>query len=257
MISFIIPAYNEEALIGQTVRRLVDSADALGEPYEIIVVDDDSSDRTAELAREAGARVVSVKKRQIAAVRNAGAREAKGDMFIFVDADTLVPEPTIFDAYAAIQEGAVGGGALVEFDEAPRAAHWITRALIEVFGVLGLAAGCFIFCRRDAFEAVGGFDERYFASEEVWISRALSARGRFVMVRSPVVTSARKIRHYGLVRLLGISTRLLLGGPRAVQRREGLGIWYDGQREPPEKTPPESARADSTAAPSAAGPQAD
>src|SRR6185503_3128870 len=103
-------------------------------------------------------------------------------------------------------------------------------------------------------------DERFFASEEVWLSRALGTRGRFVMVRSPVITSGRKLRRYGLVRVLGIMLRITLSGPRAVQRREGLDIWYDGQREPteppeppefPEKAPPESEREDSTAAPSA------
>src|ERR1051325_7786463 len=70
--SFIIPAYNEEALIGRTLDVLRESAAQLQGGFEIIVANDDSSDRTPEIAREKGAKVIDVKKRQIAAVRNAG-----------------------------------------------------------------------------------------------------------------------------------------------------------------------------------------
>ena len=80
MISFIIPAYNEESLIEETVSQLKESADLLKLDYEIIVVDDDSNDRTAQLANAADAKVVQVKNRQIAATRNAGAKAAMGDI---------------------------------------------------------------------------------------------------------------------------------------------------------------------------------
>src|SRR3989442_1575013 len=90
VISFIIPAHNEEELIGRTLSALHQSARALGEPYEAIVANDSSTDRTGAIALEHGARVVAVNRRQIAATRNAGARAAIGDMFIFVDADTMV-----------------------------------------------------------------------------------------------------------------------------------------------------------------------
>src|ERR1043166_9115673 len=93
MISFIVPAFNEEALIGKTVDALHAAARPFGE-YETIAVDDASTDGTAHIAQEHGARVVGVALRQIAATRNAGARHAKGDIFIFVDADTILPEAT-------------------------------------------------------------------------------------------------------------------------------------------------------------------
>ena len=89
-ISFIIPAYDEERLLGRTLQAIDRAAQGLGEPIEVIVVDDGSTDRTAAIARENGARVVSVRCRQIAATRNAGAREANADLLVFVDADTLV-----------------------------------------------------------------------------------------------------------------------------------------------------------------------
>jgi glycosyltransferase involved in cell wall biosynthesis len=116
MISFILPAYNEERMIGRTLEFLRSAAVSLAEAYEIVVVDDDSDDRTATIARSLGARVVRVSHRQIAASRNSGAREAKGDVLIFVDADTLAGESTVKAAVKALRDGAVGGGATVRFD---------------------------------------------------------------------------------------------------------------------------------------------
>ena len=85
--AIIVPAWNEEAIIAQTVGQLRTIAENLGRPYELLVVDDASSDRTAALATAAGARVVRVEKRQIAAVRNAGGHATTAPYLIFVDAD--------------------------------------------------------------------------------------------------------------------------------------------------------------------------
>jgi glycosyltransferase involved in cell wall biosynthesis len=232
MLSFIIPAYNEEAVIARTVQAVHEAARAAGGDYEIIVVDDASTDRTAELAAQHGARVVSVNKRQIAATRNAGARAAKGDVFFFIDADTLVPGATITAALDALKNGAVAGGAQVRFDGK---VSFLTRALLrvfmEAFSVLRLAPGCFMYCTRQAFDGAGGFDERFFASEEVWFSKALKLQGKFVMVRQPVITSGRKIRDHGTPRLLLKMAMFALRGPGRLQKREGLDLWYDGRRE--------------------------
>ena len=85
--------------------------------------------------------------------------------------------------------------------------------------------------RRTAFEQIGGFDERYYVSEELHLSRALKHLGPFRIVRPPVVTSARKMRMYSGWQLLRWSVRLLFLGPRAWRKREGLEMWYDGRRE--------------------------
>jgi len=230
MVSFIVPAYNEAAHIDGVVKSIHESAAAARIVYEVVVVNDDSSDDTANLAEAAGARVVHVTKRQIAAVRNAGAREAKGDAFIFVDGDTLATPGSVQGALRALRSGAVGGGSFVRFDRVPWIINATMRVLLESFYALRLAAGCFVFCRRDAFEAVGGFDERYFASEEIWFSQAINRRGRFVVVREPVITSARKLHRYGLGGLLVKSIQIGMRGETGVQRREGLELWYDGMR---------------------------
>src|SRR5262249_58691220 len=107
---------NEELLIGRTLMALANAGSALGQPFEVVVADDASTDRTAVIAREHGARVVSVQDRQIAATRNAGARAASGEMLVFVDADTVVTRAAVRAAIDAMHAGAAGGGCLIRFD---------------------------------------------------------------------------------------------------------------------------------------------
>lgn len=233
MLSLIVPAYNEEVMIGETLRTLVASARSVGEPFELIVVDDASTDATAEIARAHGASVLRVDLHRISAVRNAGARTAKGELLVFVDADTLVPPETLAQMLDALRQGAVGGGARVRFDEHGFDA-W-TRAVVA-FGCwvmyrLRLAGGCFLFARREAFDAAGGFDERYFASEEIHFALALKKIGRFAMLPAAVLSSGRKLRLFPGWQMLRQMLRLAAGGLRTVRRREGLEFWYDGRRE--------------------------
>jgi glycosyltransferase involved in cell wall biosynthesis len=236
MLSFIVPAHNEEALLPETLRTLRASAETLNTPFEILVVDDSSTDATAEIGRALADRVVSVRLRQIAGTRNAGARAARGDVFVFVDADTLVPPRTLRYMARALSRGAVGGGAWAEIDAATpawaRALSWLI--VTGYCGLAGYAGGCFLYARRADFEAVGGFDERYFASEEVHLSRALKRRGRFVVVRPPVLTSGRKLRLVPVRELLRMHLRLLKKGWRILHTRDDLDLWYgEGLRDRP------------------------
>jgi glycosyltransferase involved in cell wall biosynthesis len=236
MISYIVPAYNEERLLGATLRALHAATIALGEPYEIIVADDASSDRTAAVASGSGARVVRVAHRQIAATRNSGARAAQGDRFVFVDADTIVDEMVMRAAQQALREGAVvGGGSAVRFDgRVPPYARAFLVAIILLFRACRWAAGSFVFCTRRAFEAAGGFDETLYASEEIAFSRVLKRQGRFVVLRQTVMTSGRRIRAYSALELLDIVARLAIRGPSAVRSRRGAGMWYENRREDPD-----------------------
>jgi len=234
-VSFIIPAYNEARLLGRTVSAIEKAARALRLAFEVIVVDDASSDRTSEVARAHGARVVPVSCRQIAATRNAGARAAAGEWLVFVDADTIIAEVVLREAIAALTAGAAGGGCVVRFDgRVPRYGRVLIALLLPLYRALGLAAGCFLFCTRQAFEAVGGFDERLFAAEEAVLSRALRRLGRFVILRATVVTSARKLRAHSAGEVLATLLRLACRGPRAVRQRDGLELWYGERRIDPE-----------------------
>ena len=236
MISFIVPAYNEERLLGATLDALRAAALATGEPYELIVADDGSTDHTAAIAAQHGAILVSVAHRQIAATRNSGARKANGDWLIFVDADTLVSEAVVRSAVEALRSGAVGGGAAVEFDgTVPLYARLLLPVLVRSFRWAGLAAGCFLFCTRHAFAAVGGFDEAFYGAEELVMSRALKRQGRFVVLRQAVITSGRKLRTHSVREMLAILARLALRGPGAVKQRQGMDLWYAERREDPQQ----------------------
>jgi len=236
MISFIVPAYNEERLLGATLDALRAAALATAEPYELIVADDASTDRTAAIAAQHGAVAVSVAHRQIAATRNSGARRANGDWLIFVDADTIVSEAVVRSAVEALRSGAVGGGAAVQFDgTVPLYARLLLPVLVRSFRWAGLAAGCFLFCTRHAFAAVGGFDEAFYGAEELVMSRALKRQGRFVVLRQAVITSGRKLRTHSVREMLAILARLALRGPGAVKQRQGMDLWYAERREDPQQ----------------------
>jgi glycosyltransferase involved in cell wall biosynthesis len=236
MISFIVPAYNEERLLGATLDALHEAGRAAGEPYELLVVDDASTDRTAIIAVRHGASLVSVAHRQIAATRNSGARKANGDLFIFVDADTIVTEAVVCAAVEALRGGAAGGGAAVEFDAAvPLYARLLMPVLVWSFRVAGLAAGCFLFCTRDAFAAVGGFDEAFYGAEELVMSQALKRHGKFVVLRQAVMTSGRKLRTHSVGEMLAVLARLALSGPRAIKQRQGMELWYAERRQDPQQ----------------------
>jgi glycosyltransferase involved in cell wall biosynthesis len=118
MISFIVPAHNEQACLGRTLQAIHESARTAGQPYEIVVANDASADATEEIAKENKAPVVNVNCRQIAGARNAGARAANGGRLFFVDADTIINARIVTSALHRMDKGAVGGGAPARFDSA-------------------------------------------------------------------------------------------------------------------------------------------
>ena len=232
MISFIIPAYNEELELSSTITAIHAAVSGAGQAYEIIVVDDASTDATAEGATQAGAWVVSINRRQIAAARNAGARAAQGEKLFFVDADTRINRRHIAEAIAALEAGHAGGSARVIVDGAiPIWGRIFVRAFCTFYFALNLGAGAFLFTTRRNFEAVGGFDEQYFIAEEVCFSLALRKLGRFKVLREPIVTSGRKLRMYSARHVFARSLSIIIRGPSAARSRDKLALWYDGKRE--------------------------
>ncbi|MGI8890973.1 MAG: YpsA SLOG family protein [Chthoniobacterales bacterium] len=231
-ISFVVPAHNEEHELPETLRALRHAADASGASYELIVVDDASTDATPKIARQFGARVIEVDRRQIAAVRNAGARVARGEILFFVDADTRITADHVRSGINALEEGCVGGSARVALDGRPAL---VTLLFLRIFSLVyfaaGLGVGAFIFARRASFEKAGGFDEQYFAGEEVYLTLALKKLGRFKILRQPIVTSARKMRMHSPLYVIRQFLFICFGGKGALRKRERLALWYDGRRE--------------------------
>ena len=234
MISFIVPAHNEQALLDATLDAIHRSCRELGLQYEMIVVDDASTDETARIAREKGARVVSVNHRQIAATRNSGARVAEGEFLFFVDADTTCNPKAVAGALRAMERGAVGGGAPTWADA--REAVPLYATLLGSVAVLlpvlaGFTGGAFLFCTREAFRAVGGFNERLFWAEEGVFAMALKRDGKFVVLWQKVTTSGRRFRKVGGVHLLGGGLRVLLSPAKMFTQRSSVqGVWYDSDR---------------------------
>ena len=238
-VAFVIPAHDEAHVLAQTLAALHDAArTVLGEAgYEVVVVDDASTDGTGELARSLGAEVVRVECRQIGASRNAGARATTAPILVFVDADTHINAIALGEAMAVLQQGALGGGAMVKLDgRVPFFARVMLELVVVAFRIFQYTGGCFLFCRREAFVAAGGFDETLFAGEEIDLATALkrvgkqrgiAARKRFRIVRHRIVTSGRKVRAYTAWETLRVFGRLLRRGRAGLRSRAGLEFWYE------------------------------
>jgi glycosyltransferase involved in cell wall biosynthesis len=232
MISFIVPAYNEEHELSDTLAAIHAAASGATGPYEIIVVDDASTDATPKIAFDAGANVIPINRRQIAASRNAGARAAQGDYLFFIDADTRINRTHVNEGITALEDGYAGGSARVAMDGfVPFWGRMLLRGFASVYFGLNLGAGAFLFTTRRNFDVVGGFDEQYFAGEEVYFSLELKKLGGFKVLREPVVTSGRKLRMYPATHFLRKFFGVILRGPRGVRSRAKLSLWYDGKRE--------------------------
>jgi glycosyltransferase involved in cell wall biosynthesis len=232
MISFIVPAHNEEFELSSTLAAIHAAASSAAQRYEIIVADDASTDATPEIAAQAGAKVIRINRRQIAAVRNAGARASQGEYLLFVDADTRINRAHVTGAIAAMEAGYAGGSARVNMDGLiPIWGRMLLLGFSSVYFGLNLGAGAFLFTTRRNFNIVGGFDEQYFAGEEVYFSLELKKLGRFKVLREPVLTSGRKLRMYPAKHFLRKFFGVIVRGPRGVRSRAKLSLWYDGKRE--------------------------
>lgn len=238
MIAFAIPAHNEQPLIGATIDSIRTAAEQLGLRCDIVVCDDASDDDTSGVARAHGARVVRIDSRHIAAARNAAARAALVneaiDTLIFVDADTRVTPDAVREALDALNAGAVAGGGPIVFDgPVPRWARVTLVVMQFFFRRFKFAGGCFIYCTRAAFDEVGGWDESVYAAEEIRFAIAMKKIGRFVIIRSPVITSGRKLRAHSGWEICVTLMRFALRGGKALNSRQGLDLWYGPRRPDP------------------------
>lgn len=239
-LSIVIPAFNEQKLLPVTLAAVTNAAQALttaGIGYEVIVCDNNSTDCTAGIARAHGAAVIFEPVNQISRARNTGASLATGDWILFLDADS-VPSYGLFSELvpALLDERVLYGGAILEMDEF----FPIARMLVVLWHLLAqnlkLAAGSFLFVRREAFVASGGFSTELFASEEVEFSKRLKhlarqRRQRFAfLTANPLLTSARKMHFYNGWWHLRFILRTALCAQRNLRHREALPLWYDGKR---------------------------
>lgn len=240
-VSIVIPAFNEEKLLGATLQAVNAARTAFtdaGWDSEVIVCDNNSTDRTAEIARAAGATVVFEPVNQIARARNSGAAAAGGDWLVFVDADSHPGRELFADVVEVIRGGRhLAGGCVLRLDHAPWWTLFFVQGWTLVSRLAHWAAGSFVFVEAAAFRAVGGFNQALYASEEIDLSQRLNRlsrqRGRRpmrILTQHPMVTSGRKARLYTLGEHVRFLLRAALSFGRVLNRREACPIWYDGRR---------------------------
>ena len=239
-ISVVVPAFNEERLLGESLAQIKSAAKSFLErqwEFELIVCDNNSSDRTAEIARAADAKVVFEPINQIARARNSGAAAATGDWLIFVDADSHPSAELFFDVAMEIISGkCLAGGATIRLDEHYLPAEIITGLWNGASRIFKLLAGSFIFCDTAAFRKIGGFSNELFAAEELELSKRLKQLARetekqiVILHRHPLVTSARKMKLYTAREHLRFFLRAVFNQRRTLTSRKETHLWYDGRR---------------------------
>ena len=222
--SIIAPAYNEE----QYLPRLLDSIEVARANYsggrnaiEVIVADNDSTDRTAEIAAARGARVVRVEKRRIGAARNGGGRAARGEILCFIDGDSAI-HPQTFDAIdRAIASGRYVGGSTGLKLERKSLGLLVTYCLAAPVAFITRMDSGVVFCRREDFEVVGGYDDNRLYAEDLVFLMALRRLGQS---RHQRLTRLSNIKALGCTRkfdqfgdwhyfgMLGVAIKSLMTG---------------------------------------------
>lgn len=231
--SIIIPAFNEENFLPIALRAI--EAASFDLPCEIIVVDNESTDRTAEVARDIGATIISEREHNIAKVRNTGAKKASGDILIFIDADTIVP-PSLFQKIdeAMKDERCFGGAVAVSYEDFKR--KWMQYYLLgwQFWGkFFNMKQGACQFCRRAVFENLYGYDESIFMGEDIefyWRLSKFAKAGNGILhfVETPrVKTSSRRFDRMSLWKTLLLTHPIFI---RLAWRKEYF--WKDWYKTP-------------------------
>jgi glycosyltransferase involved in cell wall biosynthesis len=235
LISVLIPARDEERVLAGCLAAIGVAAERVDGEVEVIVALNRCTDHTEEIARAWGAVVVTDDSRSLARIRNTAARASTGDVIVTIDADSRMSPRMLSEVDRLIRTGrCVGGGTVV------RPERWsLGIALTGV--VLGLVllrhgvSAAVLWCRREDFEAISGFDERLVSAEDVDFAKRLKARGkatsrRFATItRAHVVTSCRKFDDLGDWYLLR-HPRLVRDILSGANRSAADAFYYDAPR---------------------------
>lgn len=202
LLSVVVPAFNEEAILADTLTKIRDATSAnreLAGSWELIVCDNNSTDRTADIAKEYGAKVVHESENQISRARNSGAAAAKGEWLLFVDADTHPSAALIDDAFEHAKMGNyIGCGTTIRIEGGSKFNKLRLERLNPLYRLIQMSGGAFLLINAKAFRAVEGFSDDLFVLEEVDFLSRLKRYGRkhgkrfIVLTEHPVVSSGRK-----------------------------------------------------------------
>ena len=247
LITIAIPAFNEEELLPSTLAAVAEAGEAFtqrGWEMEVVVCDNNSTDRTAEIAKACGARVVFEKHNQISRARNTAGNAAKGEWIIFIDGDSK-PSKALFEATATAMEKKeiIGGGTTIKYDVQNWVVTIITVAWNASSRVMHWPAGSYIFLRTEDFHELNGFSDKLYASEELEFGGRLKKLAQQrnqhlqILTQTPLAASPRRfrlMRSYPLLEnlkfILKHSFSMVFTGGRSLQKAENCKFWYDGRR---------------------------
>ncbi len=189
MISIIIPTFSE----GRYLPGTLDAIERNQSSHEVIVVDAGSFDGTIEIALERKTQLISSGLRQRASQMNLGAQSARGDVFLFLHADTRLPQDAFTQIESVLAKRSVVGGGFVRRYESP---SWFLRGTCALASIRTRLSGWFlgdqaIFVRAEVFKILGGFRD-FNLFEDLDFSRRMRRQGRVVTLRSSVISSARR-----------------------------------------------------------------
>ena len=207
MISIIIPVFNEEVALPILLKHLNECEKI--DQCELLIVDGGSTDNTAKVAEAYNCTLYLSPQKGRAAQMNYGSQVAHGDIFYFLHVDTLPPSDFVDQFTEKINTGFGAGCFRLMFDDdhpVLKFYAWFTRFDLDVlrFGDQSL------FVEKSIFKSAGGFDERLVVMEDQIIVKDLKRLTKFCILHSAVITSARKYRENGVIRLQLIFTTILI-----------------------------------------------
>lgn len=231
MLSVIVPAFNEEKYLPATLAALRTAAANLS--CELVVVDNASIDRTRDVAEYYGAVIVSEPIHNIAAVKNAGARAATGDVLVFIDADTIVPTSLLVHIADAMRvSDSVGGAVAVDYAQLDRTwLSWYLKGWAFWSRFFNMKQGAAQFCRRSVFQKIGGYDDTLYMGEDIdfyWRLSRYARRSGGVMhyIEEPrVVTSSRRFNNMKPWKVIVLTHPVVIW--LSWKRRLMWKDWYD------------------------------
>jgi glycosyltransferase involved in cell wall biosynthesis len=202
--SVVVSALDEQADLGRSLRAIDRAAHAIRTEAEVVVVVLEHDAPIARLAASLGATVVKVRRPTIAAARNAGAWVATGQILVTIDADRVMSPVTFAEIERLLATGCYVGGGATQRPERHSLAIDVAMVMSKLTTYLNGLGGGMYWCRRDDFDAIGGFDERVTTVDDLDFARRLRDHGmrtgrKFVNLRQArVITSCRHGSTHGI-----------------------------------------------------------